>query len=939
MNLDSIELQSSLDKAIELQKTFKPQQALNLLNQILPKTIKQYGKDSKETAKVYYFIAHSKLDLADYNNAKKMLDDALQIFKLTDSVSVELGDTYMLTGIYFDYMANYDKALDYYDLTKKMYLKLFPLNDFRFAYLYNNMGICIFYKGDIERALAFFNKSLAITIESTGEKNTEVSRDLANLSQCLSELRKSNLAIDKLHYSINIAIQNKIFDSSIGARIHHALALAYFNLKKYNETLHNLNKAYQLRLKHLPKIHPDIASSYLMMALTYVELDELQLAKDYFQEALNIYANLFGNEHTEVAFIHTNLALILLKENNLEAALDHINKSTTIFNYDENIPISAQEKFNFNILKALDTKAQIYFSLWQKDRNILMLKKADQVYADLIYVLNEFRKEFKEEVSKEILAGNFFHIFDNAIASGFSLYEETQEIQYLEETFRRYEYSTSFVLLEGRRNIRAKSIAEIPDSLRQIEQQLKTDITLLEKQKREEDQKEEKDQNKIINLASQIFDLKESLYKVIQTFELNYPRYYRFKYDISIVSIDKLQNQILDEGQTLIEYFVGKENIYVFIISKDLFTVKKIKKDFPLETWIESLRKKITKYQFPFNLDKDYHETLVKHSEALYLKLIAPVEAYFKERIIIVPGGVLAEIPFECLVKKRGSDHAKYKEHYYLIQDYAISYSYSGTLLDEMVSNRRMNSKVNMLAFAPTFNQVDQSSNLRDLLLLPLQFNAPEVNNISKIMGAESVIGEKATKPYFIEHSQKYSILHFATHAKADNVNGDYSFLAFSETSDTLENELLYVKDIYNMPLQSEMITLSACQTGIGENRKGEGIISLARSFSFAGTGNINTSLWNVSDSKTANIMQSFYQNIADGLPKDRAMQQSKQKFISDCTQNAQVHPFFWSAMISIGDMHAMQIPSPSNPFIWSLSIFGFICLGWWWFRNSKLNS
>ena len=426
---------------------------------------------------------------------------------------------------------------------------------------------------------------------------------------------------------------------------------------------------------------------------------------------------------------------------------------------------------------------------------------------------------------------------------------------------------------------------------------------------------------------------------MIHKFEATYPRYYRYKYDMSIVSVEKLQNQTLDADQTLVEYFVGEENIFVFIISTDLFTIEKLEKNFPLEFWIEELRKKITEFQFPFNLNNDYHETLVEYSEALYRTLIAPVENNFKERIIIVPGGILAEIPFECLIKHTGSGNAKYKEHEYLLEDYAISYCYSGTLMNEMISNRKNNSNHKMLAFAPSFNTFGKSGNLRDFLLLPLQFNTSEVDDIASIMGAKSVIGIEATEDFFINQAPKYSILHFATHAKADNTDGDYSFLAFSEIFDTLENELLYVKDIYNLQLQSQMVTLSACQTGIGENRKGEGVISLSRSFSFAGTGNINTSLWNVNDAKTAKLMKFFYQNIADGFTKDQAMRKAKQKFIASYTNNMQVHPFFWTAMISIGDMQSIRVTRRPNFFLWILAIIGSLCFGWWWYQKSGAKS
>jgi len=115
--IDSSYIETSIEKAIVFQKQFKPKESLSILNAILPKAKNYYHLNHKVLGKIYFHIASSKLDLAKYDESKSYLDQALQIFKLTDSVSLELGDTYMLIGIYYDYMTNYDKALDIFTIT------------------------------------------------------------------------------------------------------------------------------------------------------------------------------------------------------------------------------------------------------------------------------------------------------------------------------------------------------------------------------------------------------------------------------------------------------------------------------------------------------------------------------------------------------------------------------------------------------------------------------------------------------------------------------------------------------------------------------------------------------------------------------------------------------------------------------------------------------
>ena len=124
------------------------------------------------------------------------------------------------------------------------------------------------------------------------------------------------------------------------------------------------------------------------------------------------------------------------------------------------------------------------------------------------------------------------------------------------------------------------------------------------------------------------------------------------------------------------------------------------------------------------------------------------------------------------------------------------------------------------------------------------------------------------------------------------------------------------------------MVVLSACETGIGELQRGEGIISLARGFSYAGAKSIITTLWSVNDRSTQKVMELFYSNLAEGVPKDAALRQAKLTYLDEYPHLGK-SPYFWAGIIPIGDMSPISFQSMwyQNPWIWmgALLIFGLL--------------
>jgi len=145
----------------------------------------------------------------------------------------------------------------------------------------------------------------------------------------------------------------------------------------------------------------------------------------------------------------------------------------------------------------------------------------------------------------------------------------------------------------------------------------------------------------------------------------------------------------------------------------------------------------------------------------------------------------------------------------------------------------------------------------------------------------------------------RYRLLHLATHGQANDELGDYSFLAFGGDRDSVQNEFLYVRDLYDLSLLADLVVLSACETGTGEWQRGEGIISLARAFAYAGARSIVTTLWSVNDRRSKELMIAFYGGLGKGMTREEALWRAKYEMLES---DASAHPFFWAGYILIGE-------------------------------------
>jgi CHAT domain-containing protein len=544
------------------------------------------------------------------------------------------------------------------------------------------------------------------------------------------------------------------------------------------------------------------------------------------------------------------------------------------------------------------------------------LKKALENYRLMDVFVTRLRRLYTGESARLLWSDRALDFYEKAIKSCLKLYEKTGEENYQLEAFTLSERSKSLLLLEAFKKIKAKKVSGVPVEKIEKEERLEEAVDALENQlynlKRYK-QKTEAYKNEVRTKEKELLKSKRAYEDFLIGLRKQYPAYYKLKFDLTVTTVAEVQER-LAKDQLLIEYFIGSDELIAFKISKKGYEVLELPLDFDLTSKIKAFREGIYGYYLNNNersdsLKKSYTAQYQSLGYELYQRILEPIlEGQKETRLMIILAGNLGFLPFEALLTAP-TEGEKFREMPYLLNDYAVAYCYSATLLHEMQRKEHVSDKI-FLGFAPEFNKgVRLEGKYIIEHLIPREKEVNEIFDFVGMMG-EVFDGEMATKENFQENCEDYCIVHIATHGVMNTQNSENSFLAFSEVPDSSDNELLYVRDLYNMHLTASLVVLSACETGIGELYESEGIASLARGFSYAGAKSLITSLWSVNDHATAEIMRRLYVNLKEGMPKDMALQQAKYTFIQSST-NRTAHPFLWSAFIQIGD--EAPLPSPKN--------------------------
>jgi len=409
-----------------------------------------------------------------------------------------------------------------------------------------------------------------------------------------------------------------------------------------------------------------------------------------------------------------------------------------------------------------------------------------------------------------------------------------------------------------------------------------------------------------------------------------------------------LQPDKFGSNEYFISYFFDSDSIYVFKTSRNGLDLVKLQTSV---SDIENIISSISPYYNPKVVDKDIHFNKDLFSfnpdkaHALYMKILEPVlnNVPKNSALIFSLPNQLAAIPFEFLStdeKKISSGNSLF-DRKYLIEDYSITYSPSFSIWKELKSRPNSKNRLALLAGDPSFNTGGNgysetrsaSENLdiysRGIKVLPLKYSSEEIEDIEGYFTDDLVLlKDKATETNFKKNAQSASVIHLSTHSFLFN---NYPVVIFAE--DDKNDGYLETGEVAKLKLNSDMIVLSSCKSGLGNIDKAEGILGMQKVFFDAGASSVVLSLWDVSDKYTVSLMKFFYEFLSDGQTKSEALRNAKIKFINKIDPN----PYYWAAFTLSGKSNPIQFVNDFNIYIYLLGLIVLMLLGYPYIKKKFL--
>ncbi|AFZ55137.1 CHAT domain-containing tetratricopeptide repeat protein [Cyanobacterium aponinum] len=747
----------------------------------------------------------------------------------------------------------------------------------------NNLGELYRIQGNYESAQPLYQESLSIRLKVLGEKHPDTAQSLNNLALLYYSLGDYQTAEELYQQAL------KIHQEVLGEK-HPFTATSFNNLGelyriqgKYETAAPFYQQSLTIRKEILGENHPDVAQSFNNLALLYYNQGNYQSAEPLYKQAITIQQKVFGENHPDNATYLNNLAMVYWATDKLDSTLDYLTQGANVeeFNLAEFLNSSGDELRKQAYINTLYGTTNWTVSLH------LNYAPENQKATDLALTTILRRK------------GRVLDAMSNIVST--LRQNSNPETEKIFNTLAEKRSQLASLTLQGVGKMSPTLYGELIASLEQNIRQLETDLS--------NNSAEFRTLNEEITLSTIAQQIPENTvlveYIVYYPFEPKTETWGKPRYGVYVLDhngksqgIDLGETEIIDQ---LVEHFRG--NLAYGDIS-DL-------------------------------------DNLKKYAQQLYKLIFEPLLPLLnnKKTLLVSPDSQLNLIPFAALQDNQGK---------YLVEDYSISYLTSGRDLLRLKTKFQSQSQAIIVANPiydlkinddTNFMAMNRGANLRGGDLDALQWcctalsgTKAEAEAIIPLLSQPLVYTEKDAHTTNITRIKAPKILHLATHGffLPDVKNSPPPTL--SDTQNNLEANIitsenpllrsglaltgfnpqgnqmsgaLTALDASSLYLWgTKLVVLSACQTGVGEVKNGDGVYGLRRAFVLAGAESQLMSLWDVYDEGTKDLMIKYYQKLTQGEGRSEALRNVQLEMLKS---EKYYHPVFWAAFIPSGDWRTIE--------------------------------
>ncbi len=812
------------------------------------------------------------------------------------------------------------KAIPIIDTSKPSYLA---------AKIYTSLGRSYYSLRELDKSIQYYEQAIKVLQYLKLPIHPYQSHIFTSMAHSYSLQGYNEIALELIETSIKSKLDNN--DLLVNAE-YLFLAAVYIEMDSLEQANKYLQLAVDLISSYPDKISPSKRAGTLFYYGHFL-IEQLHDTKgvELTKQSLKIYKSLFGEKHPAIADCYNYLGkakLLINKKPNealvyLQKALISNDKTfnNSKINTNPKIENALNKKFLLTILtdKADALKMKVSKSTDQKK----MIEDIELMNNNLllaIQTIDFMRTSFTSVDSKLKMNEKTASLYSKLITSTLQLYNITNNKKHLENAYT-YAANSKTAILNGLINDDLNKItAGIPEEVLKREKELRIESGELNNQLYNLELTGDDDKIKKDQIKNKIFNTDQEIDLLTANFEKNYTNYYQLKYQNKSFEINQLQENLNDK-QVVVEYFITDTTLVGFTISKKSLKLHTVKIDSNFYQAISELQSIFNSKSYT-QFDQELFNSFKKKAFSLYHSIIAPFETDIKDKeIIVIPDKELLQLPFEALLTDSATGITNYRNLPYFIKKHPISYSYSTEWLINGKAKKAARNK--LLAIVPSYNTDVDYDNLintnnisteRDKIT-PIPAALDEAKSIIESIDGAILKAEEATEAKFKEIANQYSILHFAMHTLIENNNPMFSKLVFTHSNeDSLvgEDNMLNTYEIFNLDLKAQMVVLSSCKSGYGTIQKGEGIMSMARGFIFAGCPCLTLTLWSIDDDASSDLMDFYYQNLAVGMNKTKALQMAKVKFL-EIADPIRVHPHFWASHIVVGDTKKLNFKGNST--------------------------